>query len=399
VFELEGTMDMPTCGHKLTTRITSNGGVGLFKGDVDIKTTYNDNEIEKHLLYNFIDSGKKVLIEIKTPFTGYEKYGVELAFENSMQRKTATAHVTWPTDEFGVKLDLGIESLTDFVIHVKVDVPVPGLAFKELHIENKVKEKSHNFALVGEWGSKTIGVKSNGYSTPYNGKLAMEAKLNDHVVQVKVDKHNELGDVEVSINGEKLPWFNGASFKFTTDLIRDRSTCVKSNLNFSICEKILLKVMVNGQQYIYIDHNPITRSAEIDLRRLISNNMQFNIAATYDLIADENGYKVLEIVNSYKNLDDPNGAFIKNNFFLRCQEESGSDKFCPKIEFSLKTLWPSRDVSETRGYLHHDHQLDNSNLRLNVEYIQNNVKMLRYEQTSEATYDVTGINTKTRSTF
>ena len=30
--EIEGTIDMPTCGHKLTTRITSNGGVGLFKG-------------------------------------------------------------------------------------------------------------------------------------------------------------------------------------------------------------------------------------------------------------------------------------------------------------------------------------------------------------------------------
>ena len=51
--------------------------------------------------------------------------------------------------------------------------------------------------------------------------------------------------------------------------------------------------MVNDQQYIYINHNPITRSAEIDLRRLISNNMQFNIAATYDLIADENGRKHL----------------------------------------------------------------------------------------------------------
>ena len=55
--------------------------------------------------------------------------------------------------------------------------------------------------------------------------------------------------------------------------------------------------MVNDQQYIYINHNPITRSAEIDLRRLISNNMQFNIAATYDLIADENGRNHLRYNN------------------------------------------------------------------------------------------------------
>ena len=86
---------MPNCGHKLTTRINSNGGVGLFKGifyfiglrvlqnddfissyqigtnqkilisnisgNVDAKTNYNGKSIENHLSYNFIDSGKKVL--------------------------------------------------------------------------------------------------------------------------------------------------------------------------------------------------------------------------------------------------------------------------------------------------------------------------------------------------
>ena len=35
-------------------------------------------------------------------------------------------------------MDFGVRSLTDFVVHLKVDVPVPGLAFKELHVENKV---------------------------------------------------------------------------------------------------------------------------------------------------------------------------------------------------------------------------------------------------------------------
>ena len=43
--------------------------------------------------------------------------------------------------QFGVVLDFGVRSLTDFVVHLKVDVPVPGLAFKELHVENKVTIK------------------------------------------------------------------------------------------------------------------------------------------------------------------------------------------------------------------------------------------------------------------
>ena len=40
-------------------------------------------------------------------------------------------------------LDFGVRSLTDFVVHLKVDVPVPGLAFKELHVENKVTIKNN----------------------------------------------------------------------------------------------------------------------------------------------------------------------------------------------------------------------------------------------------------------
>ena len=45
--------------------------------------------------------------------------------------------------QFGVVLDFGVRSLTDFVVHLKVDVPVPGLAFKELHVENKVTIKNN----------------------------------------------------------------------------------------------------------------------------------------------------------------------------------------------------------------------------------------------------------------
>ena len=50
------------------------------------------------------------------------------------------------------------------------------------------------------------------------------------------------------------------------------------------------KVSVNDQQYIYIAHNPANRYAEIDIRRLISNNMQFNTAITYDLAAEGKDY-------------------------------------------------------------------------------------------------------------
>ena len=66
----------------------------------------------------------------------------------------------------------------------------------------------------------------------------MEAKLNEHVVKVNVDKYNELGDVELTINGEKLLWIDGSDFKFQIDLLRDRSTCVQSNTNFKICQKV-----------------------------------------------------------------------------------------------------------------------------------------------------------------
>ena len=51
-----------------------------------------------------------------------------------------------------------------------------------------------------------------------------------------------------------------------------------------------LKVTVNDEQYIYISHNPSNRYAEIDIRRLISNNMQFNTAITYDLAAEGEHY-------------------------------------------------------------------------------------------------------------
>lgn len=94
--------------------------------------------------------------------------------------------------------------------------------------------------------------------------------------------------------------------------------------------------------------------------------MQFNTAITYDLAAKGNFSKTLEIENSYKKLNDPNGAHIKNNFFLRCQED-GTGKFCPKMEFSLKTLWPSKDVSETRGYLHNDLEVDRTNTRYGLQ--------------------------------
>ena len=47
-----------------------------------------------------------------------------------------------------------------------------------------MNHKSHDVALVGKWGSKTLGVKSNGYSTPYGGKIKSEAKLNEHIFTV-----------------------------------------------------------------------------------------------------------------------------------------------------------------------------------------------------------------------
>ena len=94
--------------------------------------------------------------------------------------------------------------------------------------------------------------------------------------------------------------------------------------------------------------------------------MQFNTAITYDLAAKGNFSKTLDIENSYKDLNKPNGAYIKNNFFLRCQED-GTGKFCPKMEFSLKTLWPSKDVSETRGYLHNDLEVDRTNTRYGLQ--------------------------------
>ena len=38
----------------------------------------------------------------------------------------------------GVKFDFGVASMTDLVIHVQLDVPIPGLDFNTFHIENKV---------------------------------------------------------------------------------------------------------------------------------------------------------------------------------------------------------------------------------------------------------------------
>ena len=37
------------------------------------------------------------------------------------------------------------------------------------------------------------------------------------------------------------------------------------------------------------------------------------------------------------------------------------------MEFSMKTLWPSNDVSETRGYLHHELEVDHYNTRYIIQ--------------------------------
>jgi hypothetical protein len=222
--EMEANVDASTYGHKLSTTVASKGGVGLLKGDVEFKANYNDDVIESQLSYNFIDSGKELTGKLKTPFVGYKQYGFELAFENSNERKTAKAHATWPNDKFGVQFDFGVVSISDFVIHVQLDVPIPGLSFNTLHIENKIKNRSHTFTATGKWGSKSIGVKSVGYSTPFNGKVTVEANLNAHVLKVDVDKYNAIGDIKCSINGEKIPWFTGSLLNFQTDILRDRST-------------------------------------------------------------------------------------------------------------------------------------------------------------------------------
>ena len=39
------------------------------------------------------------------------------------------------------------------------------------------------------------------------------------------------------------------------------------------------------------------------------------------------------------------------------------DDYCPKIEFSIKTQYPSKDVSETKGYFHQDLKFDKPNMR------------------------------------
>ena len=55
-------------------------------------------QISQQLIFSL-----QFVANVKTPFAGYEKYGVDFAFENSMTQKTATAHVTWPEDEVCLK--------------------------------------------------------------------------------------------------------------------------------------------------------------------------------------------------------------------------------------------------------------------------------------------------------
>ena len=60
------------------------------------------------------------------------------------------------------------------------------------------------------------------------------------------------------------------------------------------------------------------------------------------------GFKTLEVVNSYKNLNDPNGKYIKNNFFLRCQED-GTGKYI--ILFTLSNLCILNKLNMNRYFL------------------------------------------------
>ena len=83
--------------------------------------------------------------------------------------------------------------------------------------------------------------------------------------------------------GTKENSSNNSYFRFLIQLwgsIPFDNTCC---INFLF--QLDLKVTVNDEQYIYISHNPANRYAEIDIRRLISNKMQFNTAITYDLAA------------------------------------------------------------------------------------------------------------------
>ena len=211
-----------------------------------------NGDVEMNILFKFEDKAKVLEASVKTPFEKHEIYEFQLGYEDT-SRKMAKAHLATPSGETGATFDYYINSITDFLIQVEVDLPIPELKITLLKLGHTWTKDEHEFVLGAEWKEYNLATEYKLKNEHGSTLMNIFAKYNNASLHI-----NGLGDI--------------AQLKGDFD-VKFGSPCMGSNelpISFSLKDQfsINFKVIRNDIPHIIVERDAFTDSLTLEVRDL-----------------------------------------------------------------------------------------------------------------------------------